>query len=316
MNPLLSVVIAVMNEEDNIGPMLERLREDLKDIDHEVIFVDDGSKDKTVERIRAESDHRVRLVEFMKNYGQSTAMQAGIDHASGTYIVTMDGDLQNDSSDIPMLLEMMQEGHWDLIAGERVNRKDGMLIRKIPSKIANSVIRELTDVRIRDYGCTLKIFRSSIAKNLNLYGELHRFIPVLAALQGARIKQVPVKHHPRVHGKSKYNLNRTFKVISDLVLMVFFRKYMQKPMHLFGTMGFSVFSIGVLINLYFLVRKIMGDDIWGKPMLLLGILLLLFGVQLITTGIILELQMRTYYESQNKKTYNVRNLHGFEGSGV
>lgn len=311
MTPLISVVIAVMNEEDNIMPLLERLREDLKNIDYEVVFVDDGSRDATVERIKASGDERVKLVEFMKNYGQSTAMQAGIDHARGTYIVTMDGDLQNDSSDIPNLLSMMEEGHWDLIAGERVNRKDGMLIRKIPSKIANSVIRELTDVRIRDYGCTLKIFRSTIAKNLNLYGELHRFIPVLAALQGARIKQVAVKHHARVHGKSKYNLNRTFKVISDLVLMVFFRKYIQKPMHLFGTMGFVVFSVGVLINLYFLIRKIMGDDIWGKPMLLLGILLLLFGVQLITTGIILELQMRTYYESQNKKTYNVRNLHGF-----
>lgn len=311
MRPSLSVVIAVMNEEDNIAPLLDRLKEELQGIPHEVIFVDDGSRDHTVERIKNCSYPDVRLVEFMKNYGQSTAMQAGIDHASGTYILTMDGDLQNDPSDIPMLYEMMCEGRWDLIAGERVNRKDGMLIRKIPSKIANSIIRKLTDVRIRDYGCTLKIFRSSIAKNLNLYGELHRFIPVLAALQGARIKQVAVKHHPRVHGKSKYNLNRTFKVISDLALMVFFRKYLQKPMHLFGTMGFAVFSAGVLINIYFLIRKILGDDIWGKPMLLLGILLLLFGVQLITTGIILELQMRTYFESQNKKTYNVRNLHGF-----
>jgi glycosyltransferase involved in cell wall biosynthesis len=310
--PKISVVIAVMNEEENIHPMIEKLEIDLAEIDYEVVFVDDGSTDKTVEYIKSSSNARVRLVEFMKNFGQSTAMQAGIDHSKGAFIVTMDGDLQNDSSDIPMLLGMMEEGHWDLIAGERVNRQDGMLIRKIPSKIANYFIRRLTDVRIKDYGCTLKIFRSTIAKNLNLYGELHRFIPVLAALQGARIKQIPVKHHSRIHGKSKYNLSRTFKVVSDLILMVFFRKYIQKPMHLFGTMGFIVLMVGGLINVYFLVQKFMGADIWGKPMLLLGILLLLGGVQLITTGIILELQMRTYYESQDKKTYSVRNLHGFE----
>jgi hypothetical protein len=169
----------------------------------------------------------------------------------------------------------------------------------------------LTKVQIKDYGCTLKIFKSQIAKDLSLYGELHRFIPVLAALQGAKIHQVPVKHHAREFGKSKYNLNRTFKVISDLILMVFFRKYLQKPMHLFGTLGAITFAIGGLINAYFLVQKIQGEDIWGKPMLLLGILLLLGGIQLITTGIVLELLMRTYYESQDKKTYTVRTIHTY-----
>jgi hypothetical protein len=208
-----------------------------------------------------------------------------------------------------MMIEILEKENVDLVAGERVNRKDGALIRKIPSRIANRMIRQLTDVRIRDYGCTLRVFRKKIAKDLNLYGELHRFIPVLAAEQGARIKQVPVKHHPRIHGKSKYNLNRTFKVLSDLILMVFFRRYLQKPMHLFGTMGFAVFGIGMIINMYFLYRKLLGDDIWGRPMLLVGILLVLGGIQLVTIGIVAEIQMRTYFEAQQKKTYNIRYIH-------
>lgn len=307
--PKISLVIAVMNEEDNVLPLIGQISEALKSEDYEVIFVDDGSTDSTIQRIVSAGNSHVKVVEFMKNFGQSSAMQAGIDTARGDYIVTLDGDLQNDPSDIPHMIEVLENENVDLVAGERVNRKDGALIRKIPSKIANIIIRSLTDVRIRDYGCTLKVFRKKIAKDLTLYGELHRFIPVLAAIQGARIRQVPVKHHPRIHGRSKYNLNRTFKVVSDLILMVFFRKYLQKPMHLFGTLGFGVFAIGMLINAYFLYRKILGDDIWGRPMLLVGILLVLGGIQLITIGIIAEVQMRTYFESQNKKTYNIREIH-------
>jgi len=313
MNCQISIVVALMNEEENIQPLLEQIFMAMKGIEYEVLLVDDGSTDQSVARIKEFANTRVRLIEFMKNFGQSTAMQAGIDQAIGQYVVTMDGDLQNDPSDIPMLLEEIEKGGWDLVAGERKNRQDGFFIRKIPSKIDNLVGRNLTGVKIRDYGCTLKIFKSQIAKNLNLYGELHRFIPVLAALQGARIHQVEVKHHARIHGKSKYNLNRTFKVISDLMLMAFFRKYLQKPMHLFGTMGALVFGIGVVINFYFLILKIMGNDIWGKPMLLLGILLLLAGIQLITVGIVMEMQMRTYYESQDKKTYTIRNIYEFGG---
>mgnify|MGYP002630985230 CR=1 FL=1 len=313
MNCQISIVVALMNEEENIRPLLDQISAAMEGIEYEILLVDDGSTDQSVARILEFAGDRVRLIEFMKNFGQSTAMQAGIDQAIGEYVVTMDGDLQNDPSDIPMLLAEIESGGWDLVAGERKNRQDGFFIRKIPSKIANLVGRNLTGVKIRDYGCTLKIFKSQIAKNLNLYGELHRFIPVLAALQGARIHQVEVKHHARVHGKSKYNLNRTFKVISDLMLMAFFRKYLQKPMHLFGTMGAIVFGIGVVINFYFLILKIMGNDIWGKPMLLLGILLLLAGIQLITVGIVMEMQMRTYYESQDKKTYTIRNIHEFGG---
>jgi len=309
--PEVSVVVAMMNEEESIKPLLDACYSALSSFDYELIFVDDGSADNTVSEVAKYGNEHTTVVEFMMNYGQSTALQAGIDQANGEFIVTMDADLQNDPSDIPMLLDLIKNGQWDLVAGERVNRKDGAFLRKIPSKIANYIIRNLTKVTIKDYGCTLKIFRKSIAKNLSLYGELHRFIPVLAALQGARIHQVPVKHHARQFGKSKYNLNRTFKVISDLLLMVFFRKYMQKPMHLFGTMGSIVFGIGGIINLYFLTRKIMGHDIWGKPMLLLGVLLLIAGIQLITTGFVLELLMRTYYESQGKKTYNIRERHTY-----
>ena len=308
----ISIVIALMNEEDNVQPLLDQIYSAMDGFDYEVIMVDDGSTDQTVEKIKSHANPCVKVVEFMKNFGQSTAMQAGIDHAKGRYIVTLDGDLQNDPSDIPMMIKELETGGWDLVAGERKNRQDGFFIRKIPSKVANLIGRNLTGVKIQDYGCTLKIFKRQIAKNLNLYGELHRFIPVLAALQGARIHQVVVQHHARIHGKSKYNLNRTFKVISDLMLMAFFRKYLQKPMHLFGTMGAVVFGIGLIINFYFLIEKIMGNDIWGKPMLLLGILLLLAGIQLITIGIVMEMQMRTYYESQDKKTYNIREIHEFD----
>ncbi|UEG51516.1 glycosyltransferase family 2 protein [Mucilaginibacter daejeonensis] len=306
--PELSVVITVMNEEENIGPLIQEIRKSLPGLDYEVIFVDDGSEDQTRQQIVAHADERIKLVELRKNYGQSTAMTAGIDHATGDYIALLDGDLQNDPADIPSMLQKLKDEDWDVVAGNRANRQDGMFLRKIPSKIANALIRRMTGVYIKDYGCTLKIFRREIAEDLGLYGELHRFIPVLAKLQGARITQVDVRHHARMFGKSKYGLNRTFKVISDLILMVFFRKYIQKPMHLFGSIGFVSLFLGVLINLYLLVLKLMGHDIWGKPLLILGLILLLGGVQLITLGILAEVNVRTYFESQNKKTYQVRKI--------
>ena len=304
----LSVVITVMNEEENIQPLLEAVRTALPGIDYEVVLVDDGSSDKTKQKILEYADDRTVLVELRKNYGQSTAMTAGIDHSRGKYVALLDGDLQNDPTDIPAMLELLIKEDWDVVAGNRKNRKDGFILRKIPSKIANALIRRMTGVYIKDYGCTLKVFKREIAEELGLYGELHRFIPVLAKLQGAKITQVDVKHHARIHGKSKYGINRTFKVMSDLVLMVFMRKYMQKPMHLFGTMGFISFGIGALINLYLLILKIMGQDIWGKPLLILGLIFLLGGIQLITIGIVADINVRTYYESQNKKTYNVRRV--------
>lgn len=305
----LSVIITVMNEEDNIKPLLAAVRSALAGIDYEVILVDDGSTDKTIPEILANADDRIKLVELRKNYGQSTAMTAGIDFSTGRYVALLDGDLQNDPTDIPSMLELLKKEDWDVVAGNRKNRKDGFILRKIPSRIANALIRRMTGVYIKDYGCTLKVFKREIAEELGLYGELHRFIPVLAKLQGARITQVDVKHHARQFGKSKYGINRTFKVMADLILMVFFRKYLQKPMHLFGTIGFVSFGLGLLINLYLLVIKLMGHNIWNRPLLILGMILLLGGIQLITIGIIADINVRTYFESQNKKTYTVRRLY-------
>lgn len=306
--PLLSVIVCVYNEEENIRPLVEKIRRDLADLDYELIYVDDGSTDGTLRELRALLDERTRVVEFRKNYGQSPALAAGIADARGEYLATLDGDLQNDPADIPGMLDLAIREEWDLVAGARANRQDGMLLRKIPSRIANAIIRSATGVHIRDYGCTLKVFRSEVAKDMGLYGELHRFIPVLASLEGARITQVDVRHHPRIHGTSKYGLGRTFRVVSDLLLMVFLRRYMQKPMHLFGTAGVLALLAGVLINLYLFGLKLLGQDIWGKPLLILGVILLLGGIQLITIGIVVEIMMRTYYESQQKTVYRVRRV--------
>jgi glycosyltransferase involved in cell wall biosynthesis len=309
----LSIVICLYNEEENIEPLIENLDNVIKGIDFEVIMVNDGSADNTEKEISRHSKPWLKLINFRKNYGQSAALAAGIDQAVGEYIVTMDGDLQNDPSDIPMMLSKIESEDWELIAGYRENRKDNLFGRKLPSLLANLLIRKTTRVKIKDYGCTLKIFRSYIAKDLSLYGELHRFIPVLASLEGAtRIGQVSVKHHHRLHGKSKYGIGRTLKVMSDLLLMLFFKKYMVQPMHLFGSSGIIITLAGVIINLYLLVLKILGHDIWGKPLLMLGIMLFLTGIQFITIGLITEILMRTYFESQGKKPYNIKSIIDFE----
>lgn len=246
----LSVVVSVYNEEDNVIPLCQKEYEALEGIDYELILVDDGSTDDTIKNIKSVANDRTKLLIFNKNYGQSTAMQAGIDAAQGEYIVTMDGDLQNDPADIPKMMEKLEESGLDVVAGVRANRKDGFILRKFPSKIANWIIRNTTDVRLSDYGCSLRIYRADIAKNLGLYGELHRFIPVLAKLQGARMTEVDVNHHARIHGESKYGINRTFKVMADLILMIFFQKYFRRPMHLFGGVGIITLALGFLIDLY------------------------------------------------------------------
>ncbi len=305
----LSVVICVYNEELNIRPLCEQLKSALKDFDYEAIFVDDGSTDRTREEVKAINDEHFLLLELKKNYGQSSALQAGIDAASGKYVALIDGDLQNDPNDIPMMLKMAIDGKWDMVAGVRANRKDGAFLRKIPSKIANYLIREATGIRMKDLGCTLKVFTNEAIKSIHIYGELHRFIPALLALEGStRITQVDVNHRAREFGKSKYNLSRTTRVFSDLILMVFFKKYMQRPMHFFGGIGIVTFGIGLLINFYLLGLKILGYDIWGKPILILGMLLVMGGIQFMTIGIMAEILMRTYYEGQNKKPYRVRGL--------
>lgn len=308
MSLKLSVVVTVYNEEKNIRPLMERIASALEGLDYEAVYVDDGSTDNTLRELYSIRHPRLKVVEFRKNYGQSLALMAGIEQAEGEFIATMDGDLQNDPSDIPMMLKLAEEGGYDMVAGERANRKDGVFLRKIPSRIANFIIRNASGVNLRDYGCALRVFRADIAKDLGIYGELHRFIPVLAHLEGARITQVPVKHHAREFGQSKYGLNRTFKVLSDLLLMLFYKKYMQRPMHLFGNTGLLLFGVGALINLYLIILKIMGQDIWGKPLLILGLMLVIAGIQLVTTGIAIEIQMRTYFESQKKRPYKIRKV--------
>jgi glycosyltransferase involved in cell wall biosynthesis len=305
----LSVVIPMMNEEDNVKLLFDAVRAALDGkIEYELILVDDGSVDKTVELMKSYADERTKIVIFNRNYGQSSAMAAGIDIACGELVVTLDGDLQNDPSDIILMIEKLESEGWDVVAGRRANRQDGMLLRKIPSKIANAMIRKMTGVYLRDYGCTLKVFKNNVAKNLGLYGELHRFIPVLAKLYGAKIVEMDVKHHARTHGVSKYGIGRTTKVFSDLMLMVFFQKYGVKPMHLFGSMGMASFGIGSMIEFYLLILKTMGEDIGNRPLFMVGILMILGGIQLITTGFLSEILMRTYYESQNKKPYVVKEV--------
>jgi glycosyltransferase involved in cell wall biosynthesis len=304
----ISVVISVLNEEENVRPLVGQITAALEGMNYEIIFVDDGSTDKTVATLQSLAHKRLTVIELRKNYGQSLALSAGIDHAKGDFIVTLDGDLQNDPADIPAMLRLAEEGGWDLVAGIRARRQDGFLLRKIPSLVANWFIRLTTGLKMKDYGCALKVFRSEIAKDMGLYGELHRFIPLLAWLEGAKITQIDVRHHPRRFGKSKYGLGRTFKVVSDLMLMLFFKGYMQRPMHLFGNAGTILFIAGFGINLYLGIWRLMGHSIWGKPILVLGMILLFVGIQLISIGIMVEIQMRTYFESQQKRPYKVRKV--------
>lgn len=299
----LSLVIPVYNEEQNIEPLVQAIEEALKGLVYEIVFVDDGSTDGTVRQIKKLDKKNVRLLVFARNFGQTSAMAAGIETARGEYIATLDGDLQNDPSDIPAMLEKLETEGFDLVAGRRADRRDGMFLRKLPSRIANMLIRYTSKVTVQDYGCTLKVFRATLAKNLDLYGELHRFIPILAHLNGARIAEVDVKHHARKFGVSKYGIGRTLKVLSDLLLMLFFLKYRQRPMHLFGTLGLGILALGGLIEAYLLLEKIAGHDIGHRPLFYVGILFIIAGVQLVTTGFIAELLMRTYYGSQNKRPY-------------
>lgn len=307
----LSLVIPLYNEEENIEQLLKNINDALEGFKFEIILIDDFSTDKTVNKIKRLNQHKVKLVELRKNYGQSSALAAGFDNASGDYIITLDGDLQNDPRDILPMLQKLQKENWDVIVGIRNKRKDSF-IKKLPSKIANFLIRKATKLNIKDHGCALKVFKKEIAKELNLYGEMHRFIGLLAYLNGARVGEVNVKHHPRVYGKSKYGLGRTFKVVNDILLILFQRNYLQKPLYLLGNLGIFFFVIGAIINIYLLIEKILGNDIGDRPLLILGVLFLLVGVQLFTTGIAIDLQMRTYYETQNTRPYKIREITDFK----
>lgn len=305
---LLSIVVPLYNEADNVILLTEKIHESLKDYMYQIIYVDDFSTDDTRKTIEKMNDSKVHLIVLKKNYGQSLALAAGIDYAEGDYIVTMDGDLQNDPSDIPEMLRYAISEDYDVVTGIRQKRQDSW-VKKIPSKIANFLVRGITKLDVKDNGCALKVFKKDIAKDLNLYGEMHRFITLLAHLEGAQIKQVPVKHHARHSGISKYGLERVFKVVADMMLLLFIRKYFQRPIHFFGIFGFLLILLGVFINIYLLIVKLgFGQDIGTRPLLMFGMMFILAGIQLFTIGIVMELLIRTYYESQKKRPYRIKKI--------
>ncbi len=306
--PHISIVICVYNEAGNNRPLIEQVRAAMQTTNYELIYVNDGSTDQTLAELKSIDDPRLIVLDLQKNYGQSLALAAGIDAAQGAYIVTLDGDQQNDPADILRLLHHCDVNDLDLVAGLRANRQDGFLLRKVPSRIANALIRWATGVPLRDLGCGLKVIRADLAKNLRLYGELHRFIAVLAQLEGARMAQLPVNHRPRQIGQSKYGLGRTLRVVSDLLLLLFLKKYFRKPMHLFGTAGLLLLGLGTAVGAYGAVTKwTSGQN--TELLLVIGLVLLIGGLQLLAFGIMAELQMRTYYESQDKKPYRIRRVY-------
>jgi len=307
---VISVVVPVYNEEANVAELAERVSAALAPREFELVVVDDGSRDGTAEALAALAAGRpwLRPLYLIRNYGQSAALQAGFDAAKGETIVTLDGDLQNDPADIPALLKMLDEQpDIDVISGWRKDRQDKTLSRKIPSKIANFIISRATGVDLHDYGCSLKLYRAQVIRDLKIYGELHRFIPALAADVGARIVEVPVRHHARQRGESKYGIDRTFRVILDLLWIKFLMRFLHRPLQAFGGVGLALLSIGGLILAWLAFDKLaLGHDIGGRPLLLLGALLALIGVQLLATGLLGELLTRIYHEPQGRPQYLLR----------
>jgi glycosyltransferase involved in cell wall biosynthesis len=315
MKVVLSVVVPVYNEVENLEPLLEELSAVLlaEPRTFEVIVVDDGSRDGTSELLRTLTADRpwLRAVFLRRNFGQTAAFDAGFRAASGDLVATLDGDLQNDPRDIPAMIAKLDEG-FDMVAGWRRKRSDGMILRKIPSRIANWMIRKVTGTRIHDLGCSLRLYRREVTDELRLYGEMHRFISVLADSMGARIAEVEVKHRARRAGASKYGLKRTVKVLLDLVTVVFMRRYQAKPIYVFGSLGLGMMFISIAMAGVVLYEKIQ-DGVWvhRNPLFILAVVAALVGVQLLATGIVAELVIRTYYESQGKRAYSIRGRAGF-----
>jgi glycosyltransferase involved in cell wall biosynthesis len=309
----LSVIIPIKDERDNLAPLRERLGAALAPLglSYELVFVDDGSTDDSFALLSelAARDACVKVVRLRRNYGQTPALQAGIDWSSGDVLVTMDGDLQNDPADIPMLLERLGEG-YDAVLGLRAKRQDNLLIRKVPSLLANWLIRKVTGVPIKDMGCTLRAMRRDLAESLPLYGEMHRFVPVLAQQYGARLLQVPVRHYPRTAGQTKYTLSRTIRVFLDLITVKFLASYLTRPMHVMGSAGLLSMGLGFLILLVALVMRFTVPSpethLVRTPLLLLSVLFEMIGVQFISMGLLGEVLTRTYFESQGKSAYAVR----------
>jgi glycosyltransferase involved in cell wall biosynthesis len=317
----LSIVVPLFNEEANIIPLYRSLHEALSisGEEYELIFVDDGSSDGTFGRLKemALEDPRVRVIRFRRNFGQTAAMAAGFDAATGDIVVPMDGDLQNDPLDIPRLVAVIRKG-YDVVSGWRMDRKDTFISRRLPSILANGLISRMTGVHLHDYGCTLKAYRREVLDAINLYGEMHRFVPALASQVGARVTELPVSHHPRLHGASKYGISRTVRVILDLMTVKFLLSYSTKPLHLFGRWGFYTGFAGMVTGLLTLSMKLFdGISMNRNPLLILTAFLLFTGVQFLVLGLLGELNARTYYEAQGKPTYTVRERLNFgdEGKG-
>lgn len=313
----LSVFLPVYNEEGNLSPLHEKLTAAMAQLGrtYEVIYVDDGSTDRSYEVLKAiaQADPRAKVVRFRRNYGQTAAMAAGILAASGEILIPMDADLQNDPADIVRLLEKLDEG-YDVVSGWRKDRQDKAVTRKLPSFFANKLISKISGVHLHDYGCSLKAYRRDVLKDVKLYGEMHRFIPIYASWVGARVAEIPVTHHPRVHGSSKYGLNRIFKVVLDLITVKFLSSYATKPIYVFGGAGFLSMALAAVVGLWAVYLKLIGyADFIQTPLPLLTVTLFMVGVQLIMMGLLAEMIMRTYHESQDKATYTVRNTLNLEG---
>lgn len=308
----ISIILPVYNEEENLGEMNAEITGVVEnmDVEYEIIYIDDGSTDRSFEILSAlrEENQNIKIIQFRRNFGQTAGLAAGFDYASGDVIITMDSDRQNDPNDIPMLLEKINEG-YDLVSGWRFDRQDAWLSRKLPSKIANGLISKITGVKLHDYGCSLKAFRKDVVENLELYGEMHRFIPAIASWMGVRIAEVKVNHRARVAGTSKYGISRTFRVVLDLVTVKFLLQYSARPIHFFGGIGLASGVTGFLIAFVMLIQKLFFNVALGdRPLLLLAVLLMFIGIQFITFGLLGELMTRTYHETQNKPIYVIRQL--------
>lgn len=317
-SPDISVFLPVFNEEPNLLPLHAKLDEALKTLGRsaEIVYVDDGSTDASLRILRklADLDPRVRVVALRRNYGQTAAMAAGIDAARGKVLIPMDADLQNDPADIARLLQKLEEG-YDVVSGWRKNRKDKMFTRKIPSMMANRLISWIGGVPLHDYGCSLKAYRRESLQDVRLYGEMHRFIPIYAAWAGARVTEIPVEHHARTMGKSKYGLSRTIKVVFDLMTIKFMASYQTKPIYVFGTFGMLAFLISLLGGLYAVFLKIFHKaDFVQTPLPILSIVMFAVGIQFLLMGLLAEMLVRTYHESQSKAIYAVRERLGFKNS--
>ncbi|MBI5846970.1 MAG: glycosyltransferase family 2 protein [Nitrospirae bacterium] len=309
----ISVVIPLYNEEENVQELHSRLKTVLERLgtDYEILFIDDGSSDNTLKYLQEiqAGDRNVIVLSLRRNFGQTAAFAAGFDYSRGDIIITMDGDLQNDPNDIPKLIEQMKDN--DLVSGWRKKRKDPFLSRRLPSIMANWLISKVTGVNLHDYGCSLKAYKRDVIKNLKLYGEMHRFIPAVASWYGVRIAEVETEHHPRVHGKSKYGISRTMKVVLDLITVKFLQSFSTKPLQFFGPVGLASGMLGFLISVYLTIEKLFaGRDIGGRPLLLLGSLLIIVGIQFIGMGLLGEMMVRVYHETQKKPIYVIKKVIG------